>query len=96
MTIREFGVFADQKFQFLQEVTRYDFIEHYVGKWFSARRYRGYALVAGLVGVYFLFSIPLISAAAFAFAAYSYNLHKMYSWYTEGDYAGHRNIILAD
>lgn len=95
-TIREYGVFGDQKFAFLKDSTRLDYMEHFIGKWLSARRSRGYAYLAAIVGLFFLFSLPIVSMAAFAFAAYQFIQHKMYAWYTEGDYADHRNLILAD
>lgn len=95
-SIREYGVFAGQKHAFLKDGTRFEYMEHFMDRWFGARRYRGYSIMAGLAGAYFLFSLPLLSAPLLAAAAYFYTQHKMNEWYTEGDYAGHRNLILAD
>lgn len=95
-TVREFGVISDQKYSFLQDTTRFGYMEHFMGRWLSARRFRGYALMGGLAGVYFLLSLPVVSMLFFAAAAYFYTQHKMNAWYTEGDYAGHRNLIMAD
>jgi len=95
-TIREHSVFADQKHSFLANLTRLEFVEHYIGRWFKARQFRGYALLAAIVGLFFLFSIPLVSMIAFAIAAYFHVMHKLNRWYTEGEYAKHRNLVLAD
>lgn len=95
-TIREYGAMAGQKYSFLQDSTRYDYMDHFLARWLSARRFRGYAFMAGIAGAYFLLSAPIISMALFAAAAYFFTQHQMNAWYTEGEYAGHRNLIMAD
>ena len=95
-TVREYSAIADQKYSFLKDSTRFDYMEHFMGRWLSARRFRGYALMGGLAGVYFLVSLPIVSMVLFAVAAYFFTQHQMNQWYTEGDYAGHRNLIMAD
>ena len=95
-SIREFSTLADMKFPFLKDGTRFEYMDHFMARWLSARRYRGYALMLGVAGLYFLLSLPLASMFLFAAAAYFYTQHEMNQWYTEGDYAGHRNLIMAD
>lgn len=95
-TVREYSAIADQKHSFLKDSTRFEYMEHFMGRWLSARRFRGYALMSGIAGAYLLLSLPVVSMVLFAVAAYFYTQHQMNSWYTEGDYAGHRNLIMAD
>ncbi|GEM_PF-3139652 len=95
-SIREYSAFAGQKHAFLKESSRFEYMQHFMDRWFSGRRERGYAFMAGIAGAYFLLSLPILSVPLFAAAAYFYTQHQMNKWYTEGDYAGHRNLILAD
>jgi len=75
-TIRETTVFADFKKPLVGRSTRWDYVKKYMPLWKDAIRFRLYYWVLAIVGVYFLFSTPIVSALAAAGAGYFYVLYK--------------------
>lgn len=74
-TIRETTVFADFQKPMIARTTRWDYVKKQIPLWKEAIRYRVYIAVLAIIGVYFLFSVPAVSALAGAGAAYFYTMY---------------------
>ncbi|MFH0972047.1 MAG: hypothetical protein ABIG96_00405 [Candidatus Micrarchaeota archaeon] len=70
------SVLADVKQPFLKMSTRWDYIVRFLDIWKEAIKFRGYAVISFIAGIYLLFSIPLAGVLAFAAATYFWELYK--------------------
>ena len=70
------SVLADVKQPFLRMSTRWTYISRFVDVWKESIRFRTFALVSLIAGVYLLFTIPIMGLLALAAAAYYWQLYK--------------------
>lgn len=73
--IRSTTVNADVTRPFLKMNTRYNYIKGYMPFWKERHRFRAYVITLALAGIYFLFTAPILAAAAFAGAMYFWQLY---------------------
>mgnify|MGYP001609774833 CR=1 FL=1 len=77
-SIRETTVFADLAEPILARETRWRYMSPYLPLWKGVIKNRFYILVLALIGLYFLSSVPVISALAFFGVFYYYMQIRMY------------------
>ncbi|MFH0972286.1 MAG: hypothetical protein V1835_07030 [Candidatus Micrarchaeota archaeon] len=70
------SVLADSKQPFLKMSTRWDYIARFLDIWKEMVKFRGYAVISAIAGIYLLFSIPIAGIAALGAAAYFWELYK--------------------
>ncbi|MFH1106716.1 MAG: hypothetical protein V1787_02370 [Candidatus Micrarchaeota archaeon] len=70
------SVLTDAKKPFLHTSTRWDYISKYFDIWKDSVRFRAYALACLGLGLYLLFTIPIMGVVALAGAAYYWELVK--------------------
>ena len=70
------SVLADVKQPFLRMSTRWDYISRWVDVWKESIRFRTFAVVSLIAGVYLLFTIPLMGILALGAAAYYWELYR--------------------
>ncbi|PIZ91784.1 hypothetical protein COX85_01995 [Candidatus Micrarchaeota archaeon CG_4_10_14_0_2_um_filter_55_9] len=58
--------------------TRHSYIVSHLKTWKAFVRYRLYAVVALVAGLYFMFTFPLLAVPAMWVAGYTFILQKMY------------------
>lgn len=69
-----YGAVAEAKRPLLVMGTRYEYMMDHLPEYKKYIRYRVYALLSALVGVWLLFNQPVLSIAAFFLATYYYQL----------------------
>ena len=72
-----FGTVAEAKRPLLVMGTRYDYMMGHLPEYKKMIRYRVYALLAAVAGVWLLFNQPVLSIAAFFLATYYYQLYLL-------------------
>jgi hypothetical protein len=70
------SVLADAKQPFLKMSTRWDYIVKFLDIWKEAIKFRGYAVISIIAGLYLLFSIPIAGIVALGAGAYFWELYK--------------------
>lgn len=75
--IRETSVFADAPGEMLARKTRYEYLFPYLGLYKSCIRWKFYAIILGVLGVYFLFTLPP-AAVICAFGVFYF--HRKREW----------------
>ncbi|MFQ5406073.1 MAG: hypothetical protein ACE5DI_02875 [Candidatus Micrarchaeia archaeon] len=75
--IRATTAFTDGKDTLLGMSTRWDFVKKWLFVWKAAIRFRLYSYILFLIGLFTLFTIPILAIPAFAGAAYYYNYQKL-------------------
>jgi hypothetical protein len=70
------SVLADGKQPFLKHSSRWDYIVRFLDIWKEAIKFRGYAVISLVSGLYLLFSIPVAGIVALGAAAYFWELYK--------------------
>ncbi len=70
------SVLADVKQPFLRMSTRWTYISRWVDIWKESIRFRTFAIVSLIAGVYLIFTIPIMGILALAAAAYYWQLYK--------------------
>ncbi len=70
------SVLADAKQPFLKMSTRWDYIVRFLDIWKEMVKFRGYAVVSFIAGIYLLFVIPIAGIVALGAATYFWELYK--------------------
>jgi hypothetical protein len=70
------SVLADAKQPFLKMSTRWDYIVRFLDIWKEMIKFRGYAVISFIAGIYLLFSIPIAGILALGAATYFWELYK--------------------
>ena len=70
------SVLADAKQPFLKHSSRLDYIARFLDIWKEAIKFRGYAVISLVSGLYLLFTIPVAGIVALGAATYFWELYK--------------------
>ena len=73
--VRTSMVFADMKRPMLAASTRWEYLSKHLVVWKEHVRFRLYAYILALLGIYMLFAIPVIGIACLGFSTYFYQRH---------------------
>ena len=71
------GIMADMPRPMLKMSTRHNYLVAGLQDYKQMIRYRFYAVSAGLIGIYLMFTIPILSLALLFLAPYYWQLHKL-------------------
>jgi len=74
--VRTSMVFADMKRPMLGASTRWEYLSKHLVVWKEHVRFRLYATVLALIGIYMLFAQPIVGIASLGFATYFYQRHQ--------------------
>ncbi|MEK6843458.1 MAG: hypothetical protein AABY04_03130 [Candidatus Micrarchaeota archaeon] len=70
------SVLADTKQPFLKMSTRWDYIARYLDIWKEMIKFRGYAVISFIAGIYLIFTFTIAGVVALGAATYFWELHK--------------------
>ncbi len=70
------SVLADAKQPFLKMTSRWDYIIRYLDIWKEMIKFRGYAVISLIAGLYLLFVFPIAGIVALGAATYFWELYK--------------------
>ncbi|MEK6954803.1 MAG: hypothetical protein AABX01_07355 [Candidatus Micrarchaeota archaeon] len=70
------SVLADAKKPFLKMSTRWDYLSKFLDIWKEAIKFRGYAVISAIAGLYLLFVVPVAGVVALGAATYFWELYK--------------------
>ncbi len=74
--VRTSMVFADMKRPMLGASTRWDYFSKHLVVWKEHVRFRTYAIILALLGVYLIFAQPVIGIVSLGFATFFYQKHQ--------------------
>jgi len=75
--IRSITLPAENNKPLMTQGGRWEYFEKYWPFWLEKLRFRGFAIILGAVGLFFLFVQPLLTAVAWGAAIYFYQRMKL-------------------